>query len=75
MSLKMWFSGFLKREVVASLDKRVLDAVRSRLSPDAQAIWDEQVIRLERCQVIPVLSTEVDYWYRSGEPPRSYPYH
>ncbi len=75
MSLKMWFSGFLKREVVASLDKRVLDAARSRLSPDAQAIWDEQVIRLGRCQVIPVLGTEVDYWYRSGEPPRSYPYH
>ena len=75
MSLEMWFSGFLKREVLASLDKRVLDAVRSRLSPDAQAIRDKQVIRLGRCQVIPVLSTEVDYWYRSGEPPRSYPYH
>lgn len=75
MSLKKWFSGFLKREVVAPLDKQVLDAVRSRLTPNAQAIWDEQVSSLGRCQVIPVLGTEVDYWYRSGESPRSYPHY
>lgn len=73
MSLKEWLSGLLKREVVAPLDRQVLNTVRSQLSPEAQVIWDEQVSKLGRCQII--LGTEVEYWYRRGESPRSYPHY
>lgn len=73
MSLKEWLSGLLKRKVVAPLDRRVLNTVRSQLSPEAQAIWDEQVGKLGRCQII--LGTDVEYWFRRGESPRSYPHY
>ncbi|MCL6475227.1 MAG: SMI1/KNR4 family protein [Firmicutes bacterium] len=74
MSLKAWLSTVFRREVIAPLDKQILDEVRKHLSPEAQAIWDEQLRVLRRCQLI--LGTEADYYPASpDEPTVRFPHH
>jgi hypothetical protein len=74
MSLKTWITTLFRREVIAPLDKQILDAVRARLAPEAQAIWDEQLRTFRRSQLI--LGTEVNYYPASpDEPTMRFPHH
>ena len=74
MSLKTWITTLFRREVIAPLDKQILDAVRKHLSPEAQAIWDEQLRVLRRCQFF--LGTEANYYPASpDEPTIRFPHH
>lgn len=50
----------LRRDPVAPLERAILDNVRQHLSPEAQAIWDQQIsaIVLSQC----ILGREVNYY-------------
>lgn len=74
MGLKEWVMGIFRRGVIAPLDKRVLDAVRSQLTPDAQAIWDGQMSTIADCTF--TLGTSVQYyWSPPLEPSARYPHY
>lgn len=63
MSINRWFR-WLKRVPVAPLEQAILDAVRQRLSPEAQAIWTQQVAAIAHAYCN--LGKEVNYYYASN---------